>query len=306
MNAARALDAASTRWPSLFLIGAPKCGTTSLAAWLGAHPAIFMSDPKEPNHYAPDIASSRPAATRAAYAALFHAAEPGQVLAEASTTYLRSAEAVPALLQDVPEARLVVCLRNPVEMAPSVHGQLVRTGREPIRDFASAWAAQAARRAAPDKRRVGHNPDDLQYGTMCRLGAQVERLLQAVPRAQVHFVFAEDMRADPGAVYRQVLGFAGVADDGRTDFPSLNARAAPRSAAVARLAHAGAALKERLGIRASLRLGRLVARANETAPAPGAGPDPALRRELAAYFRADVALLSRLTGRDLSHWTAAA
>lgn len=290
------------KFPKLFLIGAPKCGTTSLASWLSCHPGIFMCTPKEPDYYAPDVASSIEAETLAAYQALFANALPGQVLGEASTTYLRSRMAVPAILRDTPDARLVVCLRHPVDFAISAHAQLVRTGREPESDFVRAWALQETRRIAPSPRSANHNPADLLYREMSMLGAQVGRLLEVARREQVAFVLLEDIRCDPGGVYRTVLAHAGVADDGRQEFPVYNERRTPRSRAVARASHFGSALRRRLGIPHGLGLGRMLNRVNETASV--AGPDPAFRAVLLETFREDIHLLAKLTGRDLNHWLA--
>ena len=61
--------------PTLFIAGAPRCGTSSLWAYLGAHPGIFMSKPKEPHHFGADLEiRSRPFADRQAYLKLFEAA----------------------------------------------------------------------------------------------------------------------------------------------------------------------------------------------------------------------------------------
>ena len=45
----------SGKIPNLFIVGAPKCGTTSLHYWLSQHPEIFMSDPKEPFYFCKDL-----------------------------------------------------------------------------------------------------------------------------------------------------------------------------------------------------------------------------------------------------------
>lgn len=289
--------------PSLFLIGAPKCGTTSLATWLGGHPGVFMSNPKEPGFFAPDVASSRRATTPQDYGALFAGARGDQLLAEASTSYLRSRVAVRQILSRQQHARFVVCLRNPVEMAPSVHGQLVRTGREPTADFEAAWAMQAARLARPAPRRDDHNPADLIYGEICRLGAQVEAFLAVAPRAQVSFVFLDDMRADPAASYREVLAFAGLADDGRVDFPVHNARRVPRSLPLARASHLAGATLRRLGLGPGTGLGARINRLNEAPARPGrAALSPKMARLLCDAFHDDIARLSRITGRNLDHW----
>ena len=63
----------------------------------------------------------------------------------ASTTYLRSQVAVPGILNYTDSAKFIVCLRNPVDMAVSVHGQLLHTLYEDIEDFEEAWAAQEDR-----------------------------------------------------------------------------------------------------------------------------------------------------------------
>ena len=41
--------------PNFFIVGAPKCGTTSLSVYLSQHPEILISDPKEPHHFSTDI-----------------------------------------------------------------------------------------------------------------------------------------------------------------------------------------------------------------------------------------------------------
>jgi len=289
--------------PQLFLIGAPKCGTTSLAAWLASHPAIVLSNPKEPNYYAPDITAVRAADSRARYLRLFAPTAPGQIRVDASTTYLRSRVAAARIRADIPQARFVVCLRNPIEMAPSVHAQLVRAGREPIPDFELAWRMQARRRQLRNTRMSHHNPADWQYAQMCRLGAQVAALLRVVPRDRVRFVFLEDLAAQPAWVYARVLGFAGLEDDGRQDFPAENTRRVPRVVPLARASHLAGSLRQRLGLAHGTGLGARVNRLNERRPAAADRRlASGLTRELADTFRQDIHQLARLTGRNLDHW----
>jgi len=133
------------RRPDFFILGAPKCGTTSLAAWLADHPKVFVSAVKEPHFFNTDglrsITSSRE------FDALWVDVDDAAVaVGEASTHYLYSQEAVPRILAYNPRARFVVCVRNPVDMAPALHAERVWQGRETIRSFARAWALQDARR----------------------------------------------------------------------------------------------------------------------------------------------------------------
>jgi hypothetical protein len=45
--------------PNFFIIGAPKCGTTSLSVYLSEHQEIVMSNPKEPHYFSTDIENGR-------------------------------------------------------------------------------------------------------------------------------------------------------------------------------------------------------------------------------------------------------
>lgn len=74
------------QWPNFFIVGAPKCGTTSLYFHLREHPQVFMPDVKEPQFFTRP--SEWTAAGEAAYKALFadHADKPA--VGEASPSYL--------------------------------------------------------------------------------------------------------------------------------------------------------------------------------------------------------------------------
>src|SRR5690625_4937543 len=92
------------RIPNLFLIGAPKCGTTAMSHYLAGHPDIFMSEQagiKEPHFFAgPDdwIPSKNRINSWQKYSRLFRAAPPSaKYIGEASVSYLSSEKAVPRI-----------------------------------------------------------------------------------------------------------------------------------------------------------------------------------------------------------------
>lgn len=290
----------AARFPDFFIIGAPKCGTTSLASWLSEHPAVFMCRPKEPHFFSSDIRSLGAIGGMEEYLGLFAAAEKKHIaVGEASTTYLRSQLAVPRILEKVPHARFIVCLRKPSEMVASVHAQLFRGGRESEKDLAAAWASQARQRGQKGDIEL-RGP---QYADICRLGAQVERLLSYVPATRVAFVFLDDLARAPRETYLQVLAFLGLPGDDRQMFGTENGRVLPRSWALNRALLAATMLKNRLGIRQSFGLGSALAKLSvrRTDPAERI-MSQSLRREIATYFHGDIDLLGRLVGRDLSNW----
>ena len=289
--------------PHFMIIGAPKCGTTSLVAWLSAHPNIFLTSPKEPAHFSTDIKTIGAVRNPQKYAALFAGAAPHQLTGEASTTYLRSHDAVPAVLNRRPDTQFIVCLRNPVEMMPSVHMQLFRGGRENLADPKAAWGAQAERRQGRNLPSICPEPADLNYSTVCSLGAQVTRLLEAVPRSQVHFILNEDMRASPRSVYQETLNFLNITDDGRSDFENLNARSTPRFAIVSQVIARASLLRRKVWQRRMpLGLGALAAKLNTPSTAPALSIDPDFRALLIDHFARDVEVLAGLTGKNLTGW----
>lgn len=276
--------------PNFFILGAPKCGTSSLVRWLEAHPQVFVSPIKEPHYYSTDL-SNRSIISEAAYRRLFDGAEPGHLaVGEASTWYLFSREAVPNILQVAPGARFIVMTRDPVEMARSLHHHNLRALNDDERDFARAWALQSVRRGGPAF---------LQYGAACSLGAQVARLLDHVPPDRVLHIPLDGLRADPARHYRRVLAFLGVPDDGREAFPISNPARGHRSKVLQRALRFGSRMRQILGLRRGTGLARLNERAGPKSPL-----EPALRAELDAYFAADQAVLRDSLAR-VAYWEGA-
>lgn len=287
--------------PTFFIIGAPKCGTTALAQWLGAHPNIHMSPRKEPHFF--NVNSMPATPTLAAYEALFaKVTTDHQAIGEASTHYLFAREAVPGILAYQPAAQFIVCLRNPLEMAPSLHGECVAQGWDDETDFGRAWALQAARQQGQSlPKTVRADPDRLQYGAYCRLGEQLARVYAAVPKARVLPILLEDLQADPQRIYRQTLAFLNVADDGREDFPVVNAARQTRWPMLSRLMRRSSQWRNALGIHGDWGIVAALRRLNST-DARRPALSMAMRERLRDAFRDDVLRLGELLGRDLNHW----
>ena len=124
--------------PNFFIIGAPKCGTTSMASWLSEHPSIYMSPVKEPHHYSGDF-NYGDYRDLNKYLSLFKEANESHIaVGEASAWYLNSKKAIFNIEAENPNAKYIVLLRNPVEMAPSLHQQLIFSGKEDIKNFEEA------------------------------------------------------------------------------------------------------------------------------------------------------------------------
>lgn len=290
--------------PDFFLIGAPKCGTTAFSEYLRSNPAVFFSDPKELNFFNSDMPDRDRTESLEEYLRHFRGADGFAAAGEGSAWYLYSRVAVPNILRFNPSAKLIVMLRNPVEMAEALHSQNVWDREDDAEDFEKAWRLQGARKRGERLPPFAEEPWQLQYGEICKLGAQMRRLYQNAPRSQVLAVLLEDMKRDARGAYEGALRFLGVPSDGRAEFPPINERKRLRSAFLGDAARLVQNTKRKLGIRRSF--GVLTA-FRELLTVPKARPQlrPEFRRELSDYFRDDTALLGELLGRDLSHWTAA-
>ena len=201
--------------PNLFVIGAPKCGTTALHRYLDLHPRIAMSAVKEPKfflvegtrprHRGPgdERATRRYVVERADYELLFeYPAGPGSYAGESTPYYLWDSAALARMHALVPDARLIAVLREPTMRAYSNWADLREQGREKL-DFASALAAEEERRL------LDWEPFWL-YRGLGLYGEQLARAYALYPPEQVAVVHAEDLAADPGAVLSVLWSFLGL------------------------------------------------------------------------------------------------
>jgi hypothetical protein len=308
------------RVPNLFVVGAMKAGTTTLYRYLADHPDVFMSPVKEPHHFCGDLEIGRLAPLyrsasegldtyldgpmdeerhmayvpeRARYLRLFRNAGSQPYRGEASPSYLLSERAPAEIRAASPDARVVILLRDPVDRAVSHYrmdlgGGIVRTS------FAEA--------VREDRRAEGMGfPTDSLYLAMGMYARQVRRWLEAFPAGHVRVYLFDDLRAGPGALTADLAAFLGVGPAGfRTAGGRENRSLAPRWVALNWvLYHSGVKkLVSRMAPASLLRAGkRLWYREPRGAVMP-----PALADELRAGFAPDVAELSALIGRDLSHW----
>jgi hypothetical protein len=296
--------------PNFFIAGAPKCGTTALYRYLQPHPNIFMPEIKEPHFFARDLGSYPRIQTAEAYDALFAGAGERHLrVGEASVYYLRSSVAMPAIRAFNPEARIIAMFRNPVDMVYSLHSQLLYVAEENVADFETAWRLQERRSrglALPPQIR---SPLLVQYADVGRFGSQAQRLLSCFPPEQVKIILYDDFAASPQRVYDEVIAFLDIPHDRRTEFLKINENKAARLGWLRRfsrkpppaLREAIRSLKRAVGGEGlSAAKKKLVALNTSRERRPPLSPQ--LRAELVATFREEVALLSRLLNRDLSHW----
>lgn len=223
--------------PNLFLVGAPKAGTTAMYEYLRAHPDVFFPERKEPHHFGRDIRSPRFVDDRAEYLRLYAAAGAAPVRGDASVWYLRSLHAAEEIAAFAPKARILVMLRDPVELVRSLHEHNLAIGIEDEPDLGRALGMGGARAA---HRRLGRPaiPEFLDYLPVGRFADQLERFQRRFPPEQLHVIVYEEFARDVPGTYRRLLEWLGIEPGFRPRFRRVNAARRSRNATLSRLLHA--------------------------------------------------------------------
>lgn len=286
--------------PNFFIIGAPKCGTTSLTSWLSEHPSVYMSPLKEPDYFY----TNEKIGSLKEYEQLFEGAGPEHIaVGEASVRYLYSQVAVPNILNYYGEkVKFIVMLRNPIEMAPSQHAQRVYSLNENEPDFEKAWRLQnedgSPRKGLPKN---CYTPEVNNYGPVCKLGEQIERLFKNIHSHHSKLILLDDMRLNPRQVWLDLMDFLEIEDDGRVDFEAKNKAKAVRNRFLEKTFRKLGEIKRNIGIQQSMGLIRHLYRWN-VVERPRPPLSETMRAELREYFKDDIRKLESILNRDLSHW----
>lgn len=269
----------TTGLPDFLVIGAMRAGTTSIYRYLSAHPEVFLV-PKELQFFTVHFDEGldwyrnrfRPAGDRAA--------------GEATADYFARASAMDRIAATLPEARLIVSLRNPSERAWSHYWLLRSRGRE-SRSFEAVFEQEAAALSA------GSPPAGVIYLPHSRYDEHLERLFRLFAPSQVHISIFERMVAEPEPFYRSVTRFLHVdpsfVPENLGD--PVNAFVGFRSLRLRRLT-------QRLPQPAA----RVVGRFNSLRGAPRPTMEDATRRRLDRYFAPHVRRVEELLGYEVPEW----
>ncbi|MES1944088.1 sulfotransferase [Salinisphaera sp. PC39] len=198
------------RWPDFFIVGAPKCGTTSLYAVLKSHPAVFFPENKEPMFFNTDLSHPHAVRSENIYNELFSRARPDQVCGDASTLYLSSLVAPGAIRQRLPDAKIIILIRDPVEQMYSWYRHLKYWGYENAPSFSDAISLQRERREG-HKLPIGNICHDwLQYEEMASFSRQIDRYRGTFPESQLGVWLLEDLKEVPNETLVDIASFLGL------------------------------------------------------------------------------------------------
>jgi len=304
------------RLPDFFIAGHAKCGTTALYEMLCTHPGVFMPELKEPLYFASDLRmryqrrASGPLPTELPdYLALFEAAAPGQLVGEASSSYLWSHEAARQIHELRPDAKIIGILREPASFLRSLHLQLLQDHIETEKDLGRALELEAERRQGRRIPRRSVRPQALLYSERVRYVDQLRRYHELFGREQVLVLIYDDFRADNAGTVGEVLRFLGLDDAFEVAPREANPTVRMRSQVLDDLVHAvsvgvGPLSRTVKGaikavVPAGARRSALRTAQRRVVMGRPKEPSPELMRSIRLRVRGEVQALSEYLGRDL-------
>jgi hypothetical protein len=282
-------------------IGAPKCGTTWLSDCLAEHPEIGFAPDKEVYYFADSEARTYANSGFNYYERgpdwyhrQFPLSKPGaRVFGEYSVSYMYDPRTCPRMKAYNPDLRILVALRNPVDMVYSWYWYN-RTGLIAKLPETFEQAVEL-----PFVRDLGF------------FHRALSPFFREFPATNIHVVFHQDIRRDPRAVLRRLFAFLGVDVDFEpattgervnaaktTRFRSLQTVGQATYNALKRIPPVAALVSSRPFEKAVLAVYERINRVPQQYPPI----DPAIRRTLTEVYRPDVERLEKLLEVDLGAW----
>ncbi|MGI8680927.1 MAG: sulfotransferase [Mycobacteriales bacterium] len=213
----RTVDPRRRLEPSFLIVGAQKAGTTFLHQELLGHPQVVAALTKEIQYFS-DHFGRGPEWYSGFFPATAAAARYGSVVCgEATPNYLFHPLAASRIGAALPEAKVIVLLRDPVRRAFSQYLHERRLSHEPARSFDEALSLEQGRTAG-ELQRLAREPGYVSYAwrhhayrARGRYQEQLERLYEHIDPARVMVLVAEDMFAAPTATVARVVEFLNLA-----------------------------------------------------------------------------------------------
>ena len=269
--------------PNFFIIGSYKAGTTSLYHYLKGHPQVFMAALKEPHYFVPHR-RMRPqvVASEKAYLALFRDAGEAKVIGEASAYYFATPESAALVHGFAPEAKILLCLRHPAEVAYAFYYEQRFLGRE-RRPFNEVWN---------------------EYAAVIEQWPQRITQWRGLFGERVKIVIFDDLMRDPAALLDEIIDFLGVSKGYVPLFIAHNPAKALMQWWRARLQASGVVVA---GMRMVYRLPTLAVwvdglRKQRVVYSPRPAMDAQLWQALVARLVPTVEVLEAYLGRELDAW----
>ena len=289
--------------PNFFIVGAKKSGTTAMFEYLKQHPDVFMCEPKEPAYFGKDLKIPDVVATEDEYLKLFAGARGEKIIGEGSTWYLNSLQAAREIHDFNSDAKILIMLRNPVDMIHSLHSYLIWMGWETIEDFEEALEAEDDRKQGRRIPYPMYPVRPLLYREMVTYSEQVQSYLDVFGQAQTKIIVFDDFKNDARGAFKETCQFLDIDSHFEPIIEKVNENRSVKNAKLhSIITRPNPKIKQLVrgllpqSLRA--RAGEKLIAMNSQTAARQTMPDN-LRRQLEDEFTPDVERLGQILRRDL-------
>jgi len=203
--------------PNFFILGAGRCGTTSLVRALRAHPEIFVPEIKEPSFFASSWQWVKNPVT---YAELYREAGSARAIGDASHLYLEDPQSAPTLKAFFPEAKFVLVFRHPTDRALALYSMMLEGGYEWLPTFEAALRAEERRYSSSRfRRRCPHSFWNFMYFRSGLFAEQIERYRRHFPSERFLYTTLRRLVESTDEELARVHRFLGVGPRSVREFP---------------------------------------------------------------------------------------
>jgi hypothetical protein len=193
-------------YPHFLIVGAPKCGTTALHSYLSQHPEINMS-PKEIHYFGKDLnyKFSRPSLEK--YQSYF---KKTGINGDGSVWYFYS-DSIYKELKDLGiSPKIIVLLRNPVEVIYSLHSQNIMDANENISDFETALSLEKSRKTGNNLPPNVDPPRTVYYKNTADFYPRMQLLQENIHSENIFVGLQEDLKMDTKKFLEKIESFLGL------------------------------------------------------------------------------------------------
>ena len=200
-----------TKVPNLFIVGAPKCGTTFLYTYLKKHPDIYFPNFKEPHFFGSDLIRKNGAydLSQKDYNDLFSTNK--KIIGEASTFYIFSKKSAQEIYNHNPKAKIIIMIRNLVDLVHSLHAQFIFSGDEIVEDFSKALDLEKSRLNGKNIPKQTTIVNKLYYTTnILSIPNNIKSYINLFGIENIRFIHLDEIKTNPRKVYKDTLDFLNV------------------------------------------------------------------------------------------------
>jgi len=291
--------------PNFFIVGAPKCGTTAMNDYLMQHPDVFMA-PKELHFFGTDLKLKNKIKEHD-YLSYFQNSGNKKVIGEASVWYLFSKNAAREIKNFSPDARILIMLRNPVEVIHSLHSQHLYDGNEDVTDFEKALNLDDARKKGMELADSIDFSETPAYRDSVLFSEQVKRYMEVFNKKNVHIILFEDFKNCTKKIMLETLQFLEVNPDIHIEYDVVNPNRQIRSFYLHRLIKKPSRIYKKITrtIIPFKKMRHILMKTlfkSNIKISQRKKLSPQLDAKLKASFSTDILALSKIINRDLSSW----